>query len=464
MLFRNMEPVQEAYFGKTKNLLEAEQILGQIINKLKLKSIDGIPKRVVDKAISINQSKENKKLCECFQKEFGFKEMVIRWDGRPTVNAFTHGAGGLIKFASSGKPKLPVKQGDRYYDSQHEYICCVNVFAGLIDEGITKGELMAVILHEIGHNFECTPLNNLYLVTDYLWIPVYFFRITSALKPALNILSGVKDFSSTVKGSLYLYRAYNYMLQAIGLLELQYYNEHNSEIMKKYFEALDKHIKENKNKIIELWKARIKEWKEWEKEIKKDKDQFNVSLAGRLMGDWICIILDGVFEPLNLAHDIYDSQSRYSGEVFADSFATAYGYGAETVSFQSKVSKMRTNNIYLDKKNKYNVYNQYLVVMSMITNSILDCHPMDQTRMKNQINKLRRELESSDVPDNMKKSIKSDLDKAEKLYDAYLNMDDKEHEISVLINLRNLNETYFGGKLELRDLFNRIFSLGMAEA
>ena len=84
--------------------------------------------------------------------------------------------------------------------------------------------------------------------------------------------------------------------------------------------------------------------------------------------------------------------------------------------------------------------------------------------MKNQINKLRRELDSSEVPESMKKSIKSDLDKAEKVYNEYLKLSDDERHLSILINVRIINETYFGGKMELRDITNRIFSLGMAEA
>ena len=64
----------------------------------------------------------------------------------------------------------------------------------------------------------------------------------------------------------------------------------------------------------------------------------------------------------------------------------------------------------------------------------------------------------------MKKSIKADLDKAEKVYNEYLKLSDDERHLSILINVRIINETYFGGKMELRDITNRIFSLGMAEA
>ena len=65
--------------------------------------------------------------------------------------------------------------------------------------------------------------------------------------------------------------------------------------------------------------------------------------------------------------------------------------------------------IYLSKKNKYNVYNQYILVSMMLVNSVLDPHPMEQTRIKNQINKLRKELASEDLDPSLKANIEKDI-------------------------------------------------------
>ena len=127
MLISKMVPVQEAYIGKTQNLIECEIELGKIIKRMKV-PFEKVGKRIVD-APAINKSKENKKICELLKKEFGFKEFYLHWDGDDTVNGCTWTEGVILR---SGKqlPSLPLKQGQgKYYDHSHEYICVVNVFA-----------------------------------------------------------------------------------------------------------------------------------------------------------------------------------------------------------------------------------------------------------------------------------------------------------------------------------------------
>ena len=45
-----------------------------------------------------------------------------------------------------------------------------------------------------------------------------------------------------------------------------------------------------------------------------------------------------------------------------------------------------------------------------------------------------------------------------------LKFDDKERNISALTNFQRINILYFGGKLEVRDLVNRVLNVGLAEA
>lgn len=127
-MITKFQPVQEAYFGKSKNLLEAESILNSIIKEFKV-PFDKVGKRIID-AAKLNSSPKNKKLQELFQKEFGFGEMVLHWDGTNTVNAWSF-ARGIIKLINTDMPKLPVRSNDgRYYDGGHNYLCVVNVYAG----------------------------------------------------------------------------------------------------------------------------------------------------------------------------------------------------------------------------------------------------------------------------------------------------------------------------------------------
>ena len=94
----------------------------------------------------------------------------------------------------------------------------------------------------------------------------------------------------------------------------------------------------------------------------------------------------------------------------------------------------------------------------------MDPHPMDQTRMKNQVNKLKRELAEEGVPPELKASIQRDLTRIEKIYNGYLDMDPKFRHLSIIMNFRSFNNTYFGGKMDLRDFINRVVNAGKAEA
>ena len=68
------------------------------------------------------------------------------------------------------------------------------------------------------------------------------------------------------------------------------------------------------------------------------------------------------------------------------------------------------------------------------------------------------------TPPEVKEIIKKDLDEANKIMEEYLKFDDKERNISTLMNFQRINILYFGGKLEIRDLLNRVLNVGLAEA
>lgn len=491
MLISNMEPVQEAYFGKSKYLLEGEEVLKKIIKRFKV-PFEQRGKRIID-AVAVNKSSENKKLEELIKKQFGFGEVCIHWDGSNTVNAFSFSRG-IIRLITTDMPKLPVKQSDGgYYDEGHNYICAIGIYAGLIDEGLTAEELMATILHEIGHNFQCTPITNFATVTDLVVVPVnaYFaiknFIKTRDSKNEINeITTTLKDLKASGAGktlpkserdaiaanlvkAAFAFLGYaNRTLEHLGRTKDTFlkaiYTQFAPDIFKDYFKALDLWILENKNKILANYKAYIERYKQQKKIIESDKDRFySWDIVRGKAWDLIMMIING--GPATIM-DIYDVQTGYSGEVFADSFATAYGYGPATVSSQMKFNKLRlrASQYGLNKGNKHTIYNQYVFLMCNALNAIMDPHPSDQTRIKNQINKLRSELKNDDIPPEMKKIIAKDLDEAEATYDKFLSLSPEFRHLTIISAYYNINETYFGGKLEIRDILNRVLNFGKAEA
>ena len=477
MLLQNYVPVTEAYFGKTKNLMEVEKLIGKIIRELTVDFKD-VGKRIIN-APKINKSKENKQIEALLCKEFGFKEMILHWDGSPTLNAWTV-THGIIKLADGSEPTLPIKSGEgKYYDSKHKYICVVNIYAGFIDAKTPAEEIVACILHEIGHNFACTPVVNVVSMLEWAFLPINLYRAYTSLDDIFSAGNTVQAGKNNPDVAKDLEKCKeigkNAFIQAIlawfrfgrywDLVQHGIFRVFQSlfpDVVKAELQEMDDWIVNNKNKVLA-------EWKRYMDEIEKLKEYYKKNPSFLNFG----VLLDGGIEIATLIfwHDFtvvqhfLSLQEGYSNEVFADSFASAYGYGAATVALQRRIEYYVLNNRALAKTNEYNVYNQYIFVMSQIMTTFLDEHPASQTRMKNQIDKLKRDLNEPDVDPRIRKELMKDLERAEKIYDEYLNNFPPElKHLAVVMNYNQLNEMYFGGKFDLREPINRVLNFGKAEA
>ena len=270
MLTKNYTPVTEAYFGKTKNLMEIEKLVAAALKRFTIKDLKAGGKRLID-AAKFNSSPENRKIEALFCKEFGFKEMVLHWDGDPIPNAWTLGHG-LMKLADGSEPILPIRNGDgTYYDAKHMYLCVVNIYVGgFADYNFTADEVVACILHEIGHNFVCTPVVTAVTAIEWAFVPVNLYK---SLKHVGNIFDNVnkvvdasndpdvnqdlekcKKIASTAFVQVFLnwFRANKYWnLVKQGLIGVfQYFIP---DLIKRDLQELDEIILKNKNKVLAQW-------------------------------------------------------------------------------------------------------------------------------------------------------------------------------------------------------------------
>lgn len=456
-----------------------ERIIQKIIDRFTVPFKD-IGKRKLD-AVQVNKSKENKRLEELICKEFGFKETILRWEGSNKVNAGTipHG---LLKITDGSAPVLPLKNGDgTYYDSKHAYICAIEFNAGFIDIGITAEEAVACILHEIGHNFVCTPIVNFVSVVEWAFVPINIYQI---IKNSTEIFSSFRDLAGFTKNealksdqklmsALSGARFVKIILSAYKIHEYYKELEHSAlklfynyilpeDTVKKIFEYLDNWLLMNKNTVLAEWEVYANEIKKAKEFFKKNPDYLNYGAAWDIAKDVINFILSG---KILFIEKMMQNQSAYSNEVFADSFATAYGYGSATVALHRRLARYELTNKSLAKANTYNVYNQYIFVMANLMYTFLDEHPMSQTRMRKQIDKLKAELNDPNVDPRIRKELMKDLEKSEKIYNDYLNNFPPElKHLAVIMNFTQINEMYFGGKLDPREPINRILNFGNAEA
>ena len=444
-----LSPVQEAYWGRSKELKQAEQLFNKLLGMIRK---DYLVKNTYDH-FEINKwhkatetllvsSKGKKTLADiekCFQKQFGFDAMHLVFNREFSVlgpNAMAPVNCCVIrKLRTPGMFNFtPLKQSSGgYYDKSHSWICTVLLSTSLFDvRDITGGELVGLILHEVGHNFQCTPLANIEL-----------------FMPFLSLYTDLKKASSSVFSRI------------AGVLALAIAGSFTNEVFNKIGQAINDFIADlspETRELIDGFEKFILGASAFYSQLMKFSDPYDK------ISDFTTNVRELITcGPLKAAEIL----CGYSDEVFSDSFATAYGYGPE---LSSALVKMNINtdydyNFLLNEAYPLHViYDLSLTTCEIIDNVLnLDPHPSAQKRILNVLNKLEREANSSELPPDVKKVILDDIKRQTKMYKEYLNAEDGENKFTVLAMWRIFNDK-LGGNLDIKALINKVFNLGKTEA
>lgn len=198
------EIVKEAYFGKSKNLMKAEQQLEVIC-----KQINGCSTELGLIKMNIHESKENRVLEECFRKEFGFRTMNIFWESSSVPNAYTI-CGLLLDSSLDDHVSGSDRQNNRYYDKAHAYTCNIVIVMNLVRKlGLTARETLSIILHEIGHNF------------DYQWSTLVLRGVSTVFSLGQNqiggyvVKHGLLPLQQTIQDNLPIYSRFQTIFQDV---------------------------------------------------------------------------------------------------------------------------------------------------------------------------------------------------------------------------------------------------------
>ena len=448
------EYITEAYFGKSNELLKAESIFNKIItdsfSMYKKVANNATPLYNIPAALTTyekllskySNSKELKMIENCFEKQFGFAEMSIALvDGTFVAqvmslgtpvgpNAFTY-TPGLILSATEDLSILPHSQNELYYDKSHSKLCSVTVTAPLmIACNFTADETMAFILHEIGHNFVRTPMVIAGMMGKYL---EYYEAIATE-----GIAKNIIEIALNEFGNI-------------------------------FFKKLGKIVQSIEEKVSNSSLGRLI----------NEIDAISTALMFSSIGvftkvSFVESIMRGRFlRLLDPKQYILHTIPGYSNEVFADSFATTYGYGPALIrGFDKLDSSLKNHDILsyimkdVDKESPLFIVTDTIDVMAEIMSMIFspDPHPSTQTRIINQIKKLETEIKTNrQMTPKQKKACMKDLEHAKKAYNTYLNCDSISRKCAVICLFRKFDDLC-GGNIEIRNLFNKIINLGQYQA
>ena len=409
------EIVTEAYYGKPKELVKAESYLTKIREYISEEydesKITDISRSIVD----VNASQEHNMLEEAFKKAFNLGSVDITFygvyvpiAGPAPINAFT-----MPQMFLSVKDKL----GKKFKSTDLK----VKIFidkALIYYMDLTPTEIIAIILHELGH---CFDMSTFHLLSNFL--------------PPLFVLKNPKDIgrylSQTVIGNVITSIARAFSAPLTKMIE----SIKTQSVLKPINTVLS-------GAVMMLMNIRVVQ------------SILNVLGRGRLR----------VPTPEQIIMYSLDPRAffGYAGEKYADSFATAYGYGVDIASSMAKMQYGAKNgfggNVNIRKIPVLNVAYDFTNVLLSIPFAFADEHPDSSIRVYSQLRKLRRELNDPNLPKEFKKEIEDQITELEAMCERMTSYKESKGTgmfFTTLMN--NINMKLFKGYADPREVLELIW-------
>lgn len=374
--------VLESYTGKTSNLHKAEALLDQMCKKIIANEDNN------KKALSFANSKELKEVENLLCKEFKAKQFVLHiYDD--VVTNFMIGDNGFTK------PQALAS----FRPDENGRSTCLNIYVsvgqGLIAKlKLTGGELMAIILHEIGHNVRKD------------WLRQFKDILFVGLDPVGALLS------------------------ELGVFQAMYH-------------VLPKSIEQTADSKILLIGKLVRKLKNFISDITKYP----------ILVNNISILLKKPHLILKLI-DPTTYVLSYVEEKYADSLATACGYGYETATVMSKFDDFSRASYGLKPSPIY-IVEDFLIRTSSILLSPADVHPQSCVRLVSQIKNMKKHLNDPSITPEQRKELEKSLELTEKyINEIYKNPKSRKNLGAPFTYAWNMICISLNGYIDIREIFN----------
>lgn len=359
--------LNEQYF-QNKKLTQVENLFGELRTKYYHESVTRINTDPLVKDISL-----------LIEDIFGFNSFQLIIEQSKVPNAFTYPLSSKIDAWNYKKCVKKTNEG-----LQFTPIAKVNIVGHittelLLDNQYTDREIVAILLHEIGHNFSDSINNTLGMFSNIkkiLLIP--------------SIISNPKAVSNTVTGSITKYNDYmrkNYpdMVSAFNALKL--------------FIGTGKYVLMNISRAMSLIPTEA---------ILNLYNVINNTIQTTIRNP-VNLVLNTIFK-------FFGKEDEYT----SDSFAAMYGYGPDLSSALIKLSRHNPTRVdSLIKSTEFGaMYFAVLVEFTdFLSGLISNNHPSTAKRLLNVLNTLEQEYNKDYINPKTKKAIKEEIDEIKKLID-----------------------------------------------
>lgn len=456
----NIVPVQERYYGVSKDILKIEKAIGEYRKKYLPETLDDIfIKPKILKGCFTDPKLFN--IANSIKDAFGFKAVSLKIEPAKQANAFT-----IPLFCNAVKDAIDYSAGHPRFKKEVEMSCVITICTPLIfNPDMTDAEVTALLLHEIGHNFQYDILKdtvktkmsfNILIVTKYM------------LKTYCDIMAVPNEILPFATKTQRITAAAAALVKMTVSLckEGTSHKMRNVEIEEfaKKIETNAKFKREEEKKAME----QATKYKMSPKEIKRSRTKedniyvalFPLIIALGAASSVICIaeffgeVAAGAVVSFaknliknRLGIKLLTKNAYYNNEKIADSFAAELGYGVQLASGIDKMYRSMEYNVPGAKQSSQTMANiekiTYLPI-NLLSN-LFDEHPSTNIRYELYYKELINDLEKGYFDPEMKadlekniSDIKDYMEVSEKSKNVINNSDNPDAERSVITGVIDL--------------------------
>lgn len=385
--------ILEAYAGKTKELIKCEGYLRNIINELTIEHDAMLKNPLTTEKHITKDFKYNKLLEQELTDFFKVKNVNIWWQGGDP-NGYTTPTMSIL-IADHKQKYLNGDLSDAKIDIvvYEEVVTLAN---------LTEQEILAMILHEIGHNF-------------------YLCPITMGIELFVSIMS----FPASIVGFV--------INRLIGSL-----TRNVVDLVKKHMPSLFSTVQ-----LFNQFTYQVGQF------------VMPISLVKRLSKR----ISNTVKDPVGY---VAKAITGYGNEVGADSMAAKYGYGPEQASALRKMTDPKNTALgkleSSDKSGVVGFANDFaLLGLDLVALLSGDPHPNNDQRASNMLKKLKRDLASGDYPPELKKDLQNEIDRMEDVYKT-INKNNSSSNLQLKKSYYQIINKLTNGNSDIRQIFSFYFN------
>lgn len=357
-----LDIIQEVQFENYK-IKEIEIEIGKLRNKF-FKNYNSSSKINTDPLIE--------KISTLFEQAFGFYSFQLSVDQSNLPNAYTVPMSSKIDSWNYKKCVKKTNQGLQFTPAAKVNIMAVITKGLLLDQKYNDKEIVAILLHEIGHNFSDSINNTLGIFSNFkkiLLIPYIFTNPANSTNIGRGIATKmVKNMRNNHKAMVDCYNATRLIISSIEYVCLN---------VTTFISANPFALSNKLNSIIKY-----------------------------MLKNPVQLILDQIFS-------FFGKKDEYT----SDSFVTMYGYGTD---LSTALLKVERHNLPVDEIFKstnigaiyYALFKESIDFFNMI---LVDNHPAASKRLLNILNTLEKEYDKDYINPKLKKETKKEIDEIREL-------------------------------------------------